>query len=475
MRSIDGLKSRGNQAASQKNEKENVVKVTTVKKSKSMKSSKEPTPQAKEFVPEVVDNTLKTKDSTELARESFLSEPQSFDFDLTENDIKEEKAIIKELEKKSRKTNRKEKKLAKKKDKKKVSLTRKIITSVLLVIVLTLIGLLTWVILYGNDWAMKFFNKNIFEVMHSFTEETHVELKADENGRTNVLIFGTSGMDMEGTGFGGYTHDGAALTDSIMVASYDQKTQDIAMVSLPRDLKADTTCTATGKINEVYWCNNIWGEDEAAGARALMNEMKTIFGVDIQYYIHVNWGSLMQIVDAVGGIDIVLDEDVVDYMTDVEFYAGEPYHIDGFQALALARSRHTGNGDFTRANSQQKILIALKNKVVTQGMDFGTALGILNAVKDNVYHNISPDEIKTVIFNSADMDIAAARQVSLYPDYMTTGTLENGISYVFPREGVGEYYNIQQYIKEQFKTPVDEGELTEEDTEAEPEYLYKDY
>ena len=452
MRSIDGLKSRSAKAASQNNEKKNVVKNTT----------ENVTPEKpKEII------------AVEEAHEDFVnSEPEVFDFNLTDDDIKEEKAIVKELEKKCKKDNKKKNK----KEKKKVSLARKIITSVLLVIVLALLGFLGWVILYGNDWAMKFFNKNIFEVMHSFTEETHVELKTDANGRTNVLIFGTSGMDMEGTGFGGYTHDGAALTDSIMVASYDQKTQDIAMVSLPRDLKADTTCTATGKINEVYWCNNMWGEDEEAGARALMNEMKTIFGVDIQYYVHVNWGSLMQIVDAVGGIDIILDEDIADPYTEAYYDAGVQYHINGFEALALARSRHTGNGDFTRSASQQKILIALKDKVVSQGMDFGTAINILNAVKDNVYHNITPEEIKTVIFNSADMDLAAARQVSLYPDYVTTGTLENGISYVFPKAGVGEYYDIQQYVKEQFKTPVSEEELLEaEEDEEEVEYLYKDY
>lgn len=476
MRSIDGLNCRSKGATSRKVEKKTVVKTTTPKKIKTVAAKVE---VPKEVVIPQENEALPEDENTRKAREDFLADTKSFDFDLTDDDIKEEKQIVKELEKKSRK--KKEKK-----EKKKVSLARKIITSVLLVIVFGMIGVVMWGFVWGNTLILKLTNGqgDIFSAIKTFTTETHVELKADKNGRTNVLIFGTSGTDMDGTGLNGYTHDGAALTDSIMVVSYDQKTQDIAMASLPRDLKADITCTATGKINEIYWCNNMWGEDEDAGARALMAEMKTIFGVDIQYYIHVNWGSLMQIVDAVGGVDIVLDEDVIDYMTEVEFYAGQQYHIDGFQALALARSRHTGYGDFTRSASQQKILIALKDKVVSQGMDFASAFSILTAVGDNVRTNVSLDEMKTVLFNSADMDLAAARQVPLIDfgdgsvNYMTTGTLENGISYVFPTAGVGNYYDIHRYIAEQFKTPVNEdaaGNSTEGDSEEETEYLYKDY
>lgn len=477
MRSIDGLKSRDKQAASQKNEKKSVVKVTTVKKNKPAQVTKKPTPM--EDTPIAANDSPKVEDAKELARESFLSEPQSFDFDLTEDDIKEEKAIIKELEKQSRKTTRKEKKLEKKKDKKKVSLARKIITSVLLIIVLGMIGVVLWGFIWGNELIMKLTNGHgdIFSAIKTFTTETHVELKADENGRTNVLIFGTSGMDMEGTGFDGQQHAGSVLTDTIMVVSYDQKTQDIVMVSLPRDLKAETTCTATGKINEVFWCNNLYDDDEEGGARALVSEMKTIFGVDIQYYVHVNWGALIQIVDAVGGVDVTLDDYVYDL---VVMNPGEPYHLNGHEALALARARYgTADGDFSRANHQQKILIALKDKVVSQGMDFGTAFGILNAVGDNVRTNVSLDEMKTVIFNSADMDIAKARQLTLRGDenidpLMITTSID-GISYVLPAAGQGEYYYIQQYIKEQFKTPISEEELLKEESGEETEYLYKDY
>ena len=113
--------------------------------------------------------------------------------------------------------------------KKPVSKKRKIITGILLFIVLILLGGVIWFILWGNDIIAKITGGqgNIFDL---FTEN-YVDLKTDENGRTNILAFGTSGYNMDGDEGNG-THDGAQLTDSIMVISLDQKTGDVAMLSL---------------------------------------------------------------------------------------------------------------------------------------------------------------------------------------------------------------------------------------------------
>ena len=138
------------------------------------------------------------------------------------------------------------------KPKKKVSKARKIASIVALVIVLIIAGLALWAVFWGNDIIAKITGGqgNVFDLL-TFTNETYDPLKTDSNGRTNILAFGTSGYNMEGDEGNG-VHDGAQLTDSIMMISLNQETGDIAMLSLPRDLKASPTCTATGKINEVY-------------------------------------------------------------------------------------------------------------------------------------------------------------------------------------------------------------------------------
>ncbi|MBR2840019.1 LCP family protein [Candidatus Saccharibacteria bacterium] len=336
-----------------------------------------------------------------------------------------------------------------KKAKKPVSKKRKIITSIALAIVLLLIGGVIWLVVWGNDIIAKITGGqgNIFDLF-TFVEPTYEPLKTDANGRTNILAFGTSGYNMEGDEGDG-THDGAQLTDSIMVISLNQDTGDVAMLSLPRDLKASPTCTATGKINEVYWCNNMDGTNEQAGAEALMEEVGSILNIDFQYYAHLNWGSLIQIVDQLGGITVTLDEDIEDYYyTGAVFEAGQPYTIDGGQALGLARARHgTTGGDFSRGASQQKILIGIKDKIQEKGLSLTDLIGLANTLGDNLRTNFNVEELKTLAHLASEFDFNTMRQISLLePEaLMTTGNI-NGISYVLPAGGTGYYTRIQNYI-----------------------------
>ena len=339
-----------------------------------------------------------------------------------------------------------------KKEKKPISKKRKIITGIILAIVVLLLGAVIWFIIWGNDLLARIGNGegNIFSLFSEYYEP----LKTDANGRTNILAFGTSGYDMEGTEGDG-THDGAQLTDSIMVISLDQESGDVAMLSLPRDLKVSRTCTATGKVNEIYWCNNMEGDNEQAGAEALMAEVGEILGVDFQYYAHLNWGSLVSIVDILGGITVTLDEDINDYAyTKAVFEAGIPYTIDGGQALGLARARHgTASGDFSRGASQQKILIGIKDKINANNLSLTDLINLANTLGDNVRSNFSVDEMKTLAHLATDLDFNNIRQISLIEpeQLMTTGTI-NGISYVIPVGGANYYTKIQEYVAKMFSS-----------------------
>lgn len=382
--------------------------------------------------------------------EDFLAPVQAFDADKepAKSEEKEVEEAAEKTDKKAEKKAAKAEKKAEKKAKKKPSKARIIITSILLAIILIIIGLILWAVLWGNDIIAKITGGqgNVFDLL-TFVDDTYEPLKTDANGRTNILAFGTSGYNMQGDEGNG-VHDGAALTDSIMMISLNQETGDIAMLSLPRDLKASPTCTATGKINEVYWCNNMYNDDEEAGATALMTEVGSILGVDFQYYAHLNWGSLIYIVDTLGGIEVTLDEDIFDYgWTDAVYEAGVTYTINGEEALGLARARHgTFGGDFSRGASQQKILIGIKDKMLEKDLSITDMLGLASNLGDNLRTNFSISDLKTLAHLTWDFDFDSMRTLSLYPDYMTTGTLDNGISYVFPRAGVGNYGNIQDYV-----------------------------
>lgn len=389
--------------------------------------------------PEPVEESPKT---TESITEDFLKPIQAFDFDEKSGKLKASTATAEELHEKPKKA------------KKKMSKKRKIILSIIITILTILIAGTICFIIWGNDIIAKITGGqgNVFDLI--FQDETYEPLKTDENGRTNILAFGTSGYDMEGSeGYG--IHDGAQLTDSIMVISLDQETGDVAMLSLPRDLKSKPICTSTGKINEVYWCNNMEGDNESAGAEALTNEVGEILGIDFQYYAHLNWGSLVNIVNTLGGITITLDEDIEDYYyTKAVFEAGVPYTITGEEALGLARARHgTTSGDFSRGASQQKILIGIKDKLLEKKLSVTELVSLASTLGDNLRTNFSVDELKTLAHLLSEFDFNNIRQVSLIEpeNYMTTGTI-NGISYVLPVGGAGYYTKIQNYVAKMFSS-----------------------
>lgn len=380
-----------------------------------------------------------TQRSNQEAVEDFLKPVQAFNFDGESGKLEATSAqpTIKTKPQKSKKP---------------MSKKRKITLSIISIILLIIIGAGIAFVLWGNDIIAKITGGqgNVLDLI--FQEDKFEPLKTDENGRTNILAFGTSGYNMEGDEGGG-VHDGAQLTDSIMVISLNQETGDLAMLSLPRDLKASPTCTATGKINEVYWCNNMNNDNEKAGAEALMNEVSNILGIDFQYYAHLNWGSLVNIVNALGGITVTLDEDIADYgWTNAIFEAGKEYTIDGEQALGLARARHgTTSGDFTRGASQQKILIGIKDKITAQSLSITDLMNLAGTLGDNLRTNFSIDEMKTLAHLTSDYDLNSIRQISLIePEkLMTTGTI-NGISYVLPSGGANYYTKIQNYVAKMF-------------------------
>ncbi len=448
-KSIDGLSSRRSKKATNTNTKKTFPQKKPAKTTKSTKITVEEPTNKDVPTDKIIAEESSVKVSSKLAvdaNEDFLKPTQVFDFDEKSGDL----IAAKDIDKKKNKKEKKEKK-----QKKPMSKKRKIITWTALIIVFILIGGVIWFIIWGNDIIAKITGGqgNVLDLV-KFIEPTYEPLKTDANGRTNILAFGTSGYNMEGDEGDGI-HDGAQLTDSIMAISLDQETGDVAMLSLPRDLKASPTCTATGKINEVYWCNNMHGEDEAAGATALMTEVGDILGLDFQYYAHLNWGSLVQIVNILDGINITLDEDISDYYyTEAVFEAGVTYTINGEEALGLARARHgTTSGDFSRGASQQKILIGIKEKILEKDFSISDLLNLATTLGDNLRTNFSVDELKTFAHLASTLDFDSMRQVSLIePERLVTTGNINGISYVLPSAGVGNYGDIQEYVARMFSS-----------------------
>lgn len=294
-------------------------------------------------------------------------------------------------------------------------------------------------------------------------------LKEDENGRSNFVIFGTAEDDEGGE------HGGRNLTDSIMVLSIDQDTKDAYMLSLPRDMWVEyqETCTVgnQGKINAVYFCASNDGEDEPAGAAALQAKVGEIVGLDIQYYVHLNFTAVVQAVDAVGGVDVTIESEdprgILDRNFDwkcrytcyyVNYANGEVAHLDGEHALALARARNAAGGyglpggNFDREKNQQKIIRALLNKALSAGTltNLGAVTGLIDALGNNLRTNIETKEIRTLMDFGTKLKQENIISLSLVTEgevLVTTG-MHNGQSIVRPIPGLFDYSGIHAYVDE---------------------------
>lgn len=302
-------------------------------------------------------------------------------------------------------------------------------------------------------------------------------LKQDENGRTNVLIFGTSEDDPD--------HPGGDLTDSLMVLTMSQDKKDAYMISIPRDLyiKYGAACLEglQGKINSMYGCFSEGGSKEEEGANALKEKIGEIVGLDIQYYAHLNYTVVKDAVNAVGGVDVKIESDdprgILDRNFDwmcnfkcyyVKYDNGEVAHLDGEHALALARARNAAGGyglpagNFDREKNQQKIMKALREKAVSAGTltNIGKVTGLVDALGTNLRTNFATSEISTLVSLGNEIDNDAIRSISFVKageEVVTTGNV-GGASIVRPIAGLMDYSEMQSYVKKQLTS----NKITEE-------------
>ena len=135
--------------------------------------------------------------------------------------------------------------------------------------------------------------------------------------------------------------------------------------------------------------------------------------------------------------------------------AGVAATLNGEQALGLARARHgTENGDFTRSASQQKILIAIKDKISAGSYGVTDLINFMNILGDNIRTDLRSDTITAAAKAFIEVNFESIRQIPLIgtgTNYITTGYI-NGISYVYPVLGVGNYSAIQEYVQSSLKT-----------------------
>ena len=220
------------------------------------------------------------------------------------------------------------------------------------------------------------------------------------------------------------------LTDTIMIASYDPKTQEAALLSIPRDTFVGydkNYASGYDKINAIY----------QTGVDNLLEDVRNITGIDVQYYLKVDTEALRTLVDEIGGVyfNVPIDMHYTDRKQGlyIDLQAGEQL-LDGDKAEQVVRFRHNSDGstypseyggeDLGRMRTQREFLKALLEQTI-QNMDVNMVFDFLDIAKQYVETNLDFNAIKDYVpyvfdFNIDDLKTATLPGVPEQAAY--TGT-----------------------------------------------------
>lgn len=177
--------------------------------------------------------------------------------------------------------------------------------------------------------------------------------------------------------------------DTLILLTFNPKTLNATMFSIPRDSYVPIACWSGKPENKITHA-------AAYGNDCMINTIQDYFDVNIDYYAKINFKGLVKLVDAVGGVEVDVPKVLcTDDSSRGEEICIQPGHqtLNGEQALVYARNRkQLANGDFGRAEHQQEIIMALINKIKTIN-DVSTFIDILNTVSNSMDTNLTTKQI----------------------------------------------------------------------------------
>lgn len=283
------------------------------------------------------------------------------------------------------------------------------------------------------------------------------ELPGEKNDRINILLLG----------MGGEGHDGAYLTDTILLASIQPSTGNIALISIPRDLAGPINNSSVWeKINHI----NAYAEVNHPGTEGKVTAKKIsdLLQIPIPYYVLVDFSGFIDIINEVGGITVNVKNSFDDYKYPIkgeeknsDYYSRfEHLHINagkqkmnGELALKYARSRHAlgaEGSDFARAKRQQIILEAVKEKLLSKQTLLNPIVlrKLIAKLNNNVSTNLKAWEMLKVweMIKHTTHDNIINKVLNDAPNnYLVASTGQNGAFLLVPK--TGNFSEIRKMIK----------------------------
>lgn len=301
------------------------------------------------------------------------------------------------------------------KTKKKMKTWKKVVLVLLLIIVITLgvaAGIGVW---YVNDKLGKVNYVNINEEDIEVTSGIDQQLK----GYRTIAIFGVDSRNNELVS--------GTRSDCIILATINEKTKEVKLTSVYRDTYLEITGKSLDKVTHAY---------AYGGASMAMSTLNTNLDLNIKEFVTVNFESVVDIVNAVGGVSINVTSEELKYINNyideiVKVTGTSSSHVtksgtqtlDGAQALAYGRIRYTSGGDYKRTERMRDVMMAVVNKA--KKMSITKLNSLADTMLPKVYTNINSGEILSLLPQLATYTITDSTG---WP-YNTKGATINGVWY----------------------------------------------
>lgn len=247
---------------------------------------------------------------------------------------------------------------------------------------------------------------------------------------TNIALFGVDAPESQAEG---------GRSDSIMIVTIDQVHNKLKLTSIMRDSYVNIDGHGMDKINHAY---------AFGGPQLAINTLNSNFDLNISDYAMVNFSTLPQVVDALGGVEITIKDYEVAALNKVGIYSAGAQTLNGTQALAYCRIRYSGNGDYERTERHRTVLNALFAKLTQQSVS--DYVSLTNTVLPLIKTSLSNSEIIKIGTSVLSSGITNLEQERFPLDEYSSGQIIDGIYYLtFDEETTKN--QIHKYIFEDIK------------------------
>lgn len=226
--------------------------------------------------------------------------------------------------------------------------------------------------------------------------------KTEEKGYRNIALFGVDARDGElGKG---------TRSDTIIIASINQDTQEIKLISIFRDTYLNLSNDSYNKCNAAY---------AQGGPEQAISMLNANLDLDITDYVTVGFAGLIDAINALGGVDMEVTEAEISHLNNYQLTMSEELGVDyipvektgkqllnGMQATAYCRIRYTKGDDFRRAERQRDVLTAMMEKAKTASV--GELTEMVNAVLPQVQTSLNVNEVISVLGSVAGYDVVTS-------------------------------------------------------------------